>query len=73
MCDESIDEDNNDYNAKRLHFSSGSKTPLARAGILIVPTGVTSAQALIAAGKCLVTNPAQPAPVLEVAGQGYFG
>jgi hypothetical protein len=39
-----------DYNTARPHSSLGYKTPAAYAGTLIAPKGVTSAEALIAAG-----------------------
>jgi transposase InsO family protein len=39
-----------DYNTARPHSSLGYKTPVAYAGTLIAPKGVTSVEALIAAG-----------------------
>jgi transposase InsO family protein len=39
-----------DYNTARPHSSLGYKTPAAYAGTLIAPKGVTSVEALIAAG-----------------------
>ena len=39
-----------DYNTARPHSSLGYKTPAAYAGTLIAPKGVTSAEALAAAG-----------------------